>query len=62
MHMRHCVRSSLGLVLESKLCILETNTWLGVGFGDDVLRVVRFLVIKRDWSVGENVLCSFCGV
>jgi hypothetical protein len=37
--------------LESKLCILETNTWLGVGFGDDVLWVVRFLVIKRDWSV-----------
>ena len=24
-HMRHCVRSSLGQILEIKLCILETD-------------------------------------
>lgn len=44
MHMRHYVRNCLGQVLETNLCILETNIGLGVGFGDNVLQVVRFVV------------------
>lgn len=40
-----CVRSSMGPILETKLCIWEANIGLGVGFGIGILEVVSFVVI-----------------